>query len=73
MIEAAKSISSFEALFLELQKYCNCFEAFDGFKQDLILQAKSDGQKWDRPWVHKEDKDSFEVFCYGVVIKCLAY
>ena len=73
MMEAAKPISSFEALFFDLQEYCNLFEEFNGFKEDLNLQAKFDGEKWERPWVYKEDKDSFEVFCYGVVIKCLAY
>ena len=73
MMETAKSISSFEALFLELQEYCNRLEGFNGLKQDLKLQDKFDGEKWEIPWVYKGDEDSFEVLCYGVVMKCLAY
>ena len=57
MMEAVKSISSFESLFFKLQEYCNRFEEFNGFKQDFKLQGKSDGEKWERPWVYKEDKD----------------
>ena len=63
VMEDLKSISSFDDVFLELQEYCDLFEDFNSFGQDLKPQAHIDGEKWERPWVYKEDKDSFDVFC----------
>ena len=72
-MEAVNSTSSFEAIFFELQEYCDQFEEFNEFKQDLKLQTKFEGEKSKRPWVYEEYKSGLKIFCYGIVIKCSVY